>query len=101
MDVIIQLIWWIGLAGALLLTLPILQAVVLVVRALRDIAELGAHIEESAQGLAASLEVGAELESLLPPAGSVRAEAEQLAETVAGLAQRLAPITARLEGRGG
>ena len=101
MEIIIQVIWWIGLAGAVLLTLPILLSVVLVVRTLRDIAHLGERIEESAQGMAKNLEVGAELEALRPPAGSVRTQAEQLAGTVAGLAQRLAPITARLEDRGG
>jgi hypothetical protein len=99
-EVAIQIVWWIGLAGALLLTLPIVQAVVLVVRALRDIRDLGHYIDEAARQMVTHLEVDAELASLLPPAGTIQAEAEQLAGTAARVKQRLAPVTgAEAEGR--
>jgi hypothetical protein len=98
MEIAIQVVWWIGLAGALLLTVPILQTVVLVVRALRDIMKLGHWIQEAAEQLAADLDVGSELASLLPPAGRVQTEAEELSASAVRLGHAVA---ANLSGRGG
>ena len=56
MTVTIQVIWWIGLVGALGATLVILKEVTLVLRALRDIHRLAVITRRAARGVAANLE---------------------------------------------
>ena len=90
METAIQVVWWIGLAGALLLTLPLLQAVVLVLRALRDIVGLGQRIQDAAEQVGTNVAVEAALASLLSPAGTIQSNAERLAEVVAELKQKMA-----------
>ena len=56
MTVAIQVVWWIGLVGALGATLVILKEVALVLRALRDIHRLAIITRRAARGVAANLE---------------------------------------------
>jgi len=56
MTAAIQIVWWIGLVGALGATLVILKEVTLVLRALRDIHRLAVITRRAARGVAANLE---------------------------------------------
>jgi hypothetical protein len=56
MTVAIEVVWWIGLIGALGATLVILKEVTLVLRALRDIHRLGIITRRAARGVAMNLE---------------------------------------------
>jgi hypothetical protein len=56
MTTAIQVVWWIGLIGALPATLVILKEVTLVLRALRDIHRLAVITRMAARGVAANLE---------------------------------------------
>lgn len=52
MDPLVELVWWVGLAGALLLTLVVLKLVFLVHRVLQDIVRLGRIILTASGGIA-------------------------------------------------
>jgi hypothetical protein len=56
MTLAIQVVWWIGLVGALAATLVILKEVALVLRALRGIHRLAVITRRAARGVAVNLE---------------------------------------------
>ena len=85
MTVTIQVVWWIGLVGALGATLVVLKEVALVLRALRDIHRLAVITRRAARGVAANLECVPRLATLPERAqplvaahGAVRAAAASL-----------------------
>src|ERR687886_121680 len=88
-DRAIQVMWWIGLIGALIATLAILKEVALVLRALRDIQRLAGITREAAQGVAANLAAGSRLAGTEDPAREVGEAAAALASAVAALEQKL------------
>jgi len=55
MQTAIELVWWVGLVGALLPTLVILKLAFLVVGRLRDILKLAALTNVAARGVAANV----------------------------------------------
>ena len=61
-------IWWIGLAGALVWTLVIVKQVSLLLRVLSSILDLARSIRASAAAIAANLEGAAALAGLEAPA---------------------------------
>lgn len=94
METTLQIIWWIGLLGALLLTVVILKEVALLHKALRDIWQLARWIRTASRGIAGNvegteaLERMAETAVLLPPAVlSLADAAERIEEVVSGLAR--------------
>lgn len=88
MEAVFLIVGWIGIAGALILTLVILKEVALVVRELRAIHELAGHTREAARGLAANAAAARTLRSTHDPA-----------HALAGAARQLEAIGASLDGK--
>lgn len=93
METTIQIVWWIGLIGALILTVVILKEVALIHKVLRDIFQLSSRTRDASQGIAAHVDAAAELEALaraadtLPPtATALAAAAEQVEQALSALA---------------
>ena len=94
----IQLIWWIGLLGALVATLAVLKEVALVLRALRDIRELAQRTREAAEGIARNVEPISGLDAVAGPAAELDQQTRALAQTAAAIEQKLgvlAPVSDR------
>ena len=67
MEIAIQVIWWIGLLGALVPTLIILKEVALVLRTLNDIYQLARVTRDAGAGVARNLSVIPSLGALQEP----------------------------------
>ncbi len=89
---LIQLVWWIGLIGALIATVAGLQEVALVLRALRDIHELARMTREAAEGIARNVQPISGLVELLGPAGQLDQHTRALAATAAAIRHRLGTL---------
>ena len=100
-DRAIQVMWWIGLIGALIATLAILKEVALVLRALRDIQRLAGITREAARGVAANLAAGSRLAGTEDPARELGEAAAALASAVAALEQKLDALVPVSMRRGG
>lgn len=85
MEAAIQVVWWIGLLGALILTLVILKEVALVVRTLRGIHELAGRTAEAARGVARHVSVGSGLADVSEAAPALRNAAHSLAQAAGAL----------------
>ena len=96
MDIWVQIVWWIGLIGALLLTVVILKEVALLHKVLRDIYELSRRTDTASRGIANHV-AGApaadeELERLARTARALPVTATALAAAAAELEQVLANL---------
>ena len=89
----IQVVWWIGLLGALIGTLVILKQVTLVVRALRDIQRLAEITRDAAQELATNAAAISRLEGSEEPARRLREAAVALAAAATSLEHKLQGLT--------
>lgn len=89
MEVAIQVVGWLGIAGALLLTLVILKEVALVVRELRAIDELARLTRDAARGLASNAAAGRTLSGAHEPARHVVRAARALESVCGSLRRRL------------
>ena len=85
----IEIVWWVGLLGALLATLVVLKEVALVLRALRDIRELAGMTREAAEGIARNLEPIEGLNALAGPASGLDQGTRKLADAAARIEQEL------------
>ena len=95
---LVEIVWWIGLLGALAATLVVLKEVALVLRALRDIRQLAGRTREAAEGIARNVEPIQGLGALAGPVGQLDQGTRKLAEVAAQIEQQLdalAPSTAR------
>jgi hypothetical protein len=101
METAIQVVWWIGLAGALILTLVILKEVALVIRALKDIHQLAELTREAAQGVSNNMAAASRLASLGDSAHELRETLGTLASAAATLEQKLDAVAAGRAPRGG
>ena len=101
MDTAIQITWWIGLVGALVLTGVILKEVALLLRALADIARLAEIIREAARALAVNVEGSRHLTDVAHPAGELSARALALREAAVLAARPLRLRPSRPAGREG
>lgn len=99
MDVAVQIVWWMGLVVALILTLAILKAVALVLRALSDILRLAKLTNRAAEGVADNVAVGSPLAALGGPAAALVRSADRLAGAVRGVERELDGLTSS-RGRG-
>ncbi len=88
----IQIVWWIGLVGALLLTLLILREVELVLRSLRDILRLSVYTRDAARGIAGNVEVVPSLANVAAPAQEIRAGSERLALISRSMQEKIAGL---------
>lgn len=90
MEIAIQVVWWIGLLGALLVTLFVLKQVFLLLRVLKDIHRLGEIIRDAARGLADNAVEIPRLQELAEPAREMRAAVDKIAAGAASV-RRFAP----------
>ncbi len=89
METALQIIWGIGLLGALVLTAVLLKQVSLLLRVLRQIHRLGVYTRDAADGLAARIEAAEALRDAGGPAAQFAAAAEELREECASIHRRL------------
>jgi hypothetical protein len=89
---VIEVIWWIGLVGALLATVAVLKEVALVLRALRDIHELALRTREAAEGIAHNVEPIGRFGAVAGPVGELDQHTQALARTAAAIEQKLAAL---------
>lgn len=85
----IQVVWWIGLVGALLLTLVILKEVALVLRALAGIERLVRVTGAAAAGVARNVEGAGALGAAHEPAIALRLAVHESAGSVGAVRQLL------------
>ena len=82
----IEVIWWIGLLGALVPTLVILKEVSLLLRVLTDIHRLGIYTRDAARGIAINVDVAPQLiaasENAARVCGSMVAVAREVEERI-------------------
>jgi hypothetical protein len=90
-EVAIQVVWWIGLIGALIPTLVILKEVALVLRTLNDIYRLARITREAARGIATNV-------SIIPSLGALADPLEQLRGTTGSLVVTAATVERKLGG---
>ena len=86
----IRIVWWVGLVGALVLTLAILKQVALVLEALDDILRLAERTRTAANGIGANVRAVSALPGLVEPVERLRGGADALAERALALERRLA-----------
>lgn len=92
MENAILIVWWIGLIGALLLTLVILKQVAVMLRVLRGIHELSERIRDAARGIAGNLEAVPRLGVAAEPALALRDTLRMLARTSGALERQLGTL---------
>lgn len=85
----VQIIWWIGLIGALIPTTIILKQAVLVLRVLRDILRLARHSADAARGIATNVSAISRLGDLRAGVGAVPAGAHVVATLAGSIDQKL------------
>ena len=86
---LIEIVWWVGLLGALAATVVVLKEVALVLRALRDIRELAGLTLEAAEGITRNVEPIQGLGALAGPVASLDQGTRKLAEVAAQIEQQL------------
>jgi hypothetical protein len=89
MDTAVQVIWWIGLIGALPATLVILKQLFNVLRALRHILELAELIRDAARQTAHNTAVITELDAVLEPVTNLRQAVKSSVQAVTSLSQKV------------
>ena len=85
----IEIVWSIGLLGALVATVVVLKEVALVLRALREIHELARLTRAAAEGIARNVEPIAGLDAVAGPAGELDRHTQALASAAAAIEQKL------------
>lgn len=89
MEAAILVIWWIGLIGALVVTLIILKEVALVLKALKDIHYLAVRTETAARGIADHVAVGGRLGHLSEPIAGLQDAVKIIAVSAASIRHKL------------
>lgn len=89
METAIQVVWWIGLIGAVIATLIILQEVVLVLGTLNDIHRLAQFTRDAARGIAVNMGAVSRLAALDDPGRRMREGAGALSSAAAAMEQKL------------
>jgi hypothetical protein len=95
METAIQIVWWIGLIGALPATLLILKEVALVIRVLRHILELAELTRDAARQIEHNTAVIPELEGLAQPVTRLRENVAEIGTAVASIKQILGAVPGR------
>ena len=93
MDSVVEIIWWIGLLGALIPTAIILKEVALIVRELGHILQLAQLTHRAAEGVAAHVQV-------VPRMGALAEPAEELSEALVRLQGAVSRVQAALPATG-
>lgn len=96
----IQVVWWVGLVGALAATVVAVKEIALVLRALRDIERLAVLTRDAARGVAANLAPLARLDELDGPVGEIRAGTGTLASAAATVERKVDAAATAAAGAG-
>lgn len=94
MEIAIQVVWWIGLLGALILTLVILKQVAVLLRTLRGIHQLAELIRDAARGIATNLQPVPGLAGAAEPLGRAHEAAGALARVAGSIERKLQALAA-------
>ena len=89
MEIAIQVIWWIGLIGALVPILIILKEVALVLRTLNDIYQLASITRDAARGVARNVSVIPSLGALQEPVSTLSQASGALAVSATSIERKL------------
>jgi hypothetical protein len=89
---VIEVVWWVGLAGALVATLVVLKQVALVLRALHDIHELAVMTRDAAHGIARNVAPIGGLDAIAAPAQELDRQTQALAATAAAIETKLGGV---------
>ena len=89
---VIEIVWWVGLAGALVATLVVLKQVALVLRALRDIHDLAVMTRDAANGIARNVAPIGGLDAIGAPAQELDRQTQALAATAAAIETKLGGV---------
>jgi hypothetical protein len=95
METAIQVIWWIGLVGALIATVVILKQVVLILRVLRGIHRLAVLTRTASQGIARNVATAPRLGATTESARGLRDAVHALAVAADSIQRKLARETLR------
>jgi hypothetical protein len=95
MDTAIQIVWWIGLIGALPATLIILKEVALLVRVLRHILELAELTRDAARQIERNVAVIPDLDGLAQPVTELRRAVEEIGTAVASIKGKLSSVAGK------
>jgi hypothetical protein len=95
METAIQIVWWIGLIGALPATLIILKEVALLVRVLRHILELAELTRDAARQIERNVAVIPDLDGLAQPVTELRRAVEEIGTAVASIKGKLSSVAGK------
>lgn len=101
MELAIQIVWWIGLIGALIATLVILKEVALILHTLRNIHQLAEYTRDAALGITENLEPAPQLSLLGEPARKLDENTSEIAAIVTAIEHRLGSLPAGFNRTGG
>lgn len=93
MEMAVQVVWWIGLAGTAFALAAVAMLARLVLKSLMDITGLAIRAQESAQQVAVNLQGVARLAGLEGPAGELRKAASVLSAVAGCIDQKLEILT--------
>lgn len=97
----ILVVWAIGLIGALIATLAILKEVALILRALRDIEDLGKLTLDASREIGANVAAIQKLDSVGEPVARLGAAVQRLDQATTELDQSLRSLAPQTAARGG
>ena len=89
MRLAIEIIWWIGILGALIPTLVILKEVSLLIRTLSDIHTLAVLTREAAIGISNHVAEAPKLKAAMEPAQQFRAAAAPYSAAITAFAKTI------------
>jgi hypothetical protein len=95
METAIQIVWWIGLIGALPATLLILKEVALLVRVLRHILQLAELTRDAAQQLERNVAVIPQLDELGEPVRRLRETVTEISTAANSIRRKFGVIAGK------
>jgi hypothetical protein len=101
MDIGIQIVWWIGLIVALLMTLAILKGAFQIIHVLRDILHLSEYTQRAASGILDNLSEVRQMDSLHQPAHNLHLAAASLNVAAEEIENQLKTFSERFPRKGG
>lgn len=101
METAILVIWWIGLLGALALTVVAVAEVVRVVHHAMEIKRLAREVLPAAGGIAANTALIADLEGVTRTGGRLLGAVETLGRTAASIESHAGALRSALPAKGG
>ncbi len=92
----IQIVWWIGIIGALGVTIAILREVELILRTLKNINQLAEYTRDAADGIAKNVKVIPSLGNVAAPAQKIVDAAGRLTNASYAIEQKLTSLAGQV-----